>query len=91
MLKSSLPLVEQGEQYVLANHSKVPPYVAEEFLSVMRVLAALKKIGSSYLKKELQRDAHRFLEEFTNSVLSWFSCSTTSVQIMHRDQYGKAL
>ena len=35
-----------------------------------RVLAALNKIGSSYLKQGFQRDARRFLEEFTTSVLS---------------------
>ena len=34
------------------------------------MLAALNKIGSSYLQREFQRDARRFLEEFTTSVLS---------------------
>ena len=67
---SSFPLVEQWEQYVLANHSNVPPIADEEILPETRVLAALNKIGSSYLQKEFQRDARRFLEEFTNSVLS---------------------
>ena len=67
---SSLPLVEQWEQYVLANLSKFPPIADEEFLSGTRVRAALNKIGSSYLTRELQRDARRFLEEFTNSLLS---------------------
>ena len=38
--------------------------------SCTRVLAALNKIGTSYLKKYFQRDARRFLEEFTTSVLS---------------------
>ena len=50
--ESSLPLVEQWEQYVLANHSKFPPIAHEEFLSGTRVLAALHKILSSYLKKD---------------------------------------
>ena len=36
----------------------------------MRVLAAVNKIWSSYLQTEFQQDAHRILEEFTNSVLS---------------------
>ena len=67
---SSLSLVEQWEQRVLANHSKFPPIADEEFLSGTRVLAALKKIGSSNLKKEFQRDTCRLLEEFTNSLLS---------------------
>ena len=67
---SSLPLVEQWDEYVLPNHSKFPPISDGEFLSGTRVLAALNKIGSSYLKREFQRDARRFLEEFTTSVLS---------------------
>ena len=67
---SSLPLVEQWDDYVLPNHSKFPPIADGEFLAGTRVLAALNKIGSSYLKREFQRDASRFLEEFTTSVLS---------------------
>ena len=67
---SSLPLVEQWDEYVLANHSKFPPIAGEEFLAKTRLLTALNKIGSSYLRKEFQLDARRFLEEFTNSVLS---------------------
>ena len=67
---SSLAFLEQWEQNVLGFHSKFPPIADGEFLSGTRVLAALKKIGSSYLKREFQRDARRFLEEFTNSLLS---------------------
>ena len=67
---SSLPLVEQWDEYVLPNHSKFPPTPDGEFLAGTRVLAALNKIGSSYLKREFQRDARRFSEEFTTSVLS---------------------
>ena len=67
---SSLPLVEHWDEYVLVNHSKFPAFADGEFLSLKRVSAALNKIGSSYLKKEFQRDARRFLEEFTTSVLS---------------------
>ena len=66
---SSLPLVEQWEQYMLANHSKFAPNADGEFLSGTRVLATLNKIGSSCLKREFQRDACRFLEEFRISVL----------------------
>ena len=55
---------------MLPNHSKFPPISDGEFLAGTRVLAALNKIGSSYLKREFQRDARRFLEEFTTSVLS---------------------
>ena len=67
---SSLPLVEQWDEYVLPNHSKFPPISDVEFLAGTRVLAALNKIGSSYFKREFQRDARSFLEEFTTSVLS---------------------
>ena len=67
---STLPLVEQWDDYVLPNHSKFPPISDGEFLAGTRVLAALNKIGSSYLKREFQRDARRFLEEFATSVLS---------------------
>ena len=67
---SSLPLVEQWDDYVLPNHSKFPPIADGEFLAETRLLAALNKIGSSYLQREFQRDARRFLEEFMNSALS---------------------
>ena len=67
---SSLPLVEQWVEYVLANHSKFPAIADGKFLSRTRVLAALNKIGSCFLKLEVQRDARRFVEEFTISVLS---------------------
>ena len=60
--ESSLPLVEQWDDYVLPNHSEFPPIADGEFLAGTRVLAALNKIGSSYLKREFQRDARRFLE-----------------------------
>ena len=68
--RSSLPLVEQWDDYVLPNHSKFAPIANGEFLAGTRVLAALNKIGSSYLQREFQGDARRFLEEFTTSVLS---------------------
>ena len=67
---SLLPLVEQWEQYELPNNEKSPPIADGEFLSETRVLAALKKIGSSHLKRDFPRDARRLLEEFTISVLS---------------------
>ena len=67
---SSLPLVEQWGDYVLPNHSKFPPIADGDFLAGTRVLAALNKIGSSYLQREFQRDARGFLEEFTTSLLS---------------------
>ena len=44
---SSLPLVKQWQQYVLANHSKFSPFADEDFLSGTQVLASLNTIGSS--------------------------------------------
>ena len=67
---SSLPLVEQWDDYVLPNHSKLAPIADGEILAGTRALAAVNKIGRSYLKREFQRDVRRFLEEFTTSELS---------------------
>ena len=67
---TSLRLVEQWDEYVLTDHSKFPAIADGEFLSGTRVLAAPNKIGGSYLRKEFQRDARSFFEEFSTSVLS---------------------
>ena len=67
---SSLPLLEQWDEHLLPNHSKFPPISDGEFLARTRVLAALNKIGSSYLKRQFHSDARRILEQFTTSVLS---------------------
>ena len=67
---SSLPLVEQWEEYVVANHSRSAPIDDKNFLEGTRVMAALGKVGSQYLQKEFRRDARRFLEDFLNCVLS---------------------
>ena len=42
---SSLPVVEQWDEYVLAIHPRFPAVAVGEFLSGTRVLAALNKIG----------------------------------------------
>ena len=42
----------------------------KDFLAGTRVMAALDKFGSQYLRTEFCRDARRFLEEFVNCVLS---------------------
>ena len=67
---SSLPLVEQWEEYVVPNHSRFPAIDNKDFLAGTRVMAALDKVGSLYLQTEFRRDALRFLEEFVNCVLS---------------------
>ena len=63
---------------------KVSPIVDEKFLSGKRVLAALKKIGCSYLKQEFQRDARGFLEEFTNFVHSTVAARSKTGQGLSR-------
>ena len=67
---SSLPLVEQWEEYVVSNHSRLAPIDDKHFLEGTRVMAALGKVGSHYLQKEFRRDARRILEDFVNCVLS---------------------
>ena len=67
---SSLPLVEQWEEYVVPNHPRFPAIDDKNFLEGTRVMAALGKVGSHYLQKEFRRDARRFLEDFVNCVLS---------------------
>ena len=67
---SSLPLVEQWEEYVLPNYSRFPAIDEKDFLSCTRVMAALHKVGSQYLRTEFCRDARRFLEKFVKCILS---------------------
>ena len=67
---SSLPLVEQWEEYVVPNHSRFPATDEKDFLSGTRVMAALEKVGSQYLRTEFRRDARRFLGESVKCVLS---------------------
>ena len=67
---SSLPLVGQWEEYVVANHSRFAPIDDKNFLEGTRVMAALGKVSSQYPQKEFRRDARRFLEDFVNCVLS---------------------
>ena len=63
---SSLPLVEQWETYIVPNHSRFPAIGEQDFLAGTRVMAALDKVGSQYLRTEFRRDARRFLENFVN-------------------------
>ena len=67
---SALPLVEQWEEYVVANHSRFPAIDDKNFLEGTSVMAALGKVGSHYLQKDIRRDARRFLEDFVNCILS---------------------
>ena len=52
------------------NHSKFAAIEEDRFLAGTRILSALEKVGSSYLKKEFRRDCKKFLEDFVNCVLS---------------------
>ena len=67
---SSLPLVEQWEEYVVPKRSRFPAIGEKDFLVGTRVMAALVKIVSHYLRTEFRRDAGHFLDEFVNCVLS---------------------
>ena len=66
----SLPLVEKWEDYMLPNHSLLGAIDEEHFLVGTRIHAALEKTSSSYLRKEFQSNARRFLEEFCSNFLS---------------------
>ena len=49
---SSLPLVEQSEEYMVPNHSRFPAINDKNFLVGTRVMAALGKVGNHYLVKK---------------------------------------
>ena len=53
-------------KFVVPNHSQFPAIDEEDFLSGTRVMAALGKAGSQYLRTEFRPDARRFLEEVLN-------------------------
>ena len=52
------------------NHSKFAAIEEDRFLAGTRVLSALEKVGSSYLKKDFRRDCRNFLDDFVNCILS---------------------
>ena len=52
------------------NHSRSPAIDEKDFLSGTRVMTALDKVWSQYLRTEYRRDACRFLEEFMICLLS---------------------
>ena len=65
-----MPLVEKWEEHMTPNHSKFAAIEKDRFQAGTRVLSALERVGSSYLKKEFRRDCRKFLEDFVNCVLS---------------------
>ena len=66
----SVPLVEKWEDYMLPKHSSFAGIDEEHFLVGTRIHAALEKMASSYLKRELRSNARRFLDEFWSTILS---------------------
>ena len=77
----SLPAAEKKEGVIIApcgtmgtircpNDSRFPAIDEEDFLAGIRVMPALNKVGSQYLRTEFCRDARRFHGEFLNCVLS---------------------
>ena len=79
---SSLPLMEQWEEYVVPNQSRYPAIEEKDFLAGTRVMAALGKVGSHYLHTEFRRDSRRFLEEFVNCVLSTVASRSVNGQAL---------
>ena len=79
---SSLPLVEQWEEYVIPNHSRFPAIDDKNFLEGTHVMAALGKVGSHYLQKEFRGDARRFLEDFVKCVLSTVAARSVTGQVL---------
>ena len=61
---------------MLPNHSSFTAIDEEHFLVGTRVHAAMEKMRSPYLKKEMRSSARRFLEEFTSSVLPTIAASS---------------
>ena len=55
---------------MLPNHSSFAAFDEELFLVGTGFKAALEKMSSSYLRKEFQRNARRFLEKFCSTILS---------------------
>ena len=74
---SVLPLVEKWEEYMTRNHSRFAAIEEDRFLAGTRVLSALEKVGSSYLRKEFRRDCRKFLEDFVNCILSTVAARST--------------
>ena len=52
------------------NHSKFAAIEEDRFPAGTRILSALEKVGSPYLKKEFRRNCRKFLEDFVSCVLS---------------------
>ena len=66
----SLPVIEMWEKYFPPNHSRYPPIEEKEFLAGSRIAVAPEKVSSFYLRNEFGKDARKFLEELTSTVLS---------------------
>ena len=79
---SSLPPVEQWEEYVVPNRSRFPAIDEKDFLAGTRVMAALDKVGSHYLQTEFCRDARRLLEDFVNCVMSTVASRSVIGQVL---------
>ena len=59
---------------MLPNHSCFAPiaeeHFLEHFLEGIRLLSSLKKVNSSFLRREFRRDCRRFLEDLVSTILS---------------------
>ena len=55
---------------MLLNHSRFPPIEEKKLLAGSRIASALEKVGCVYLRNEFRKDARKYLEELTSTVLS---------------------
>ena len=55
--------MEQWEEFVFPNHSRFPAIDEKDFRAGTRVMGALDKVGSYYLRTEFRRDAPHFLDD----------------------------
>ena len=55
---------------MLTNDSRFPPIEEKEFLAGSRIASAMEKEDSVYLRNAFQKEARKFLEELTSTVLS---------------------
>ena len=67
---------------IVPSHLRFPAIDEKDFLSGTRVMTALDKVGSHYLRTEFRRHARRVLEEFVNCILSTVASRSVIGQAM---------
>ena len=80
-MASSLPLVEQWEEFVTRNHLRFPAIDEKDFLSGTSVMVAVDKVENEYLRAEFHCDTPGFFEEFLICLFS----TVVSISLIGRD------